>query len=222
MATGGGETGDSSSSETDKKTTEPDLDVEGMTKIFGTCKWFNDAKGFGFVSVDDSSTLSGDEEGEEGKPRPDIFVYQDVIKMPGFRSLRKDEKVEVWYKKSSKGLEAVKVAGPGGADCLGMERRPKRRKKADKCYNCDMIGHHVKECTKPPMAKRCHHCKSYLHLVAKCPIKHPHLVATGSTSNQGYGTEQQQQQQLPHSNGQSTSNQSSTSSSGQYQEPRYG
>lgn len=50
--------------------------------------------------------------------------------MPGFRSLREGERVEVWYKKSEKGLEAVQVSGPDGSNCVGSEKKLKRRKKA--------------------------------------------------------------------------------------------
>ncbi len=56
--------------------------------------------------------------------------------MEGFRSLREGEAVEFTFKKSSKGLESVRVTGPNGAPCLGSERRPKsaqkRRSKGDR------------------------------------------------------------------------------------------
>lgn len=56
--------------------------------------------------------------------------------MEGFRSLREGEAVEFTFKKSSKGLESVRVTGPSGAPCLGSERRlknaQKRRSKGDR------------------------------------------------------------------------------------------
>ncbi len=58
--------------------------------------------------------------------------------MEGFRSLKEGEAVEFTFKKSSKGLESLRVTGPGGTHCLGSERRPKgksvqkRRAKGDR------------------------------------------------------------------------------------------
>ena len=59
--------------------------------------------------------------------------------MPGFRSLREGERVEIWYKKSNQGWEATRVSGPDGENCLGSDKRPKRRKRPDRlciftCY----------------------------------------------------------------------------------------
>lgn len=50
---------------------------------------------------------------------------QSKLHMEGFRSLKEGEAVEFTFKKSSKGLESVRVTGPEGAPCLGSERRPK-------------------------------------------------------------------------------------------------
>lgn len=46
----------------------------------GTCKWFDVAKGFGFITIDGEET--------------DIFVHQTEIYAPGFRSLAENEKLE--------------------------------------------------------------------------------------------------------------------------------
>ena len=46
----------------------------------GVVKWFNNAKGFGFISV----------EGHEG----DIFAHYSVIEMDGYRSLKAGQKVQ--------------------------------------------------------------------------------------------------------------------------------
>ena len=41
--------------------------------------------------------------------------------MTGFRQLGEKEKVEIEFKKTDKGLEAVKVTGPNGEDCRGFK-----------------------------------------------------------------------------------------------------
>ncbi|XP_019368109.1 PREDICTED: protein lin-28 homolog A [Gavialis gangeticus] len=111
---------------------------------------------------------------------------QSKLHMEGFRSLKEGEAVEFTFKKSSKGLESIRVTGPGGAFCIGSERRPKgknlqkRRSKGDRCYNCGGLDHHAKECKLPPQPKKCHFCQSITHMVANCPIK-----AQQSPSSQG-------------------------------------
>jgi CspA family cold shock protein len=60
----------------------------------GTVKWFNDAKGYGFISR---------EAGE------DVFVHYSAIEGAGFRSLREDQQVEFAVEQGNKGLQAVNV-----------------------------------------------------------------------------------------------------------------
>jgi CspA family cold shock protein len=60
----------------------------------GTVKWFNDAKGYGFISR---------EAGE------DVFVHYSAIEGAGFRSLREDQRVEFAVEQGNKGLQAVNV-----------------------------------------------------------------------------------------------------------------
>ncbi|HTP30196.1 MAG TPA: cold-shock protein [Anaeromyxobacteraceae bacterium] len=60
----------------------------------GTVKWFNDAKGFGFISQE-----GGD----------DVFVHHTAINMEGFRTLKEGEKVEFEVVKGPKGLQAANV-----------------------------------------------------------------------------------------------------------------
>nr|XP_028578894.1 protein lin-28 homolog B isoform X6 [Podarcis muralis] len=84
----------------------------------GHCKWFNVRMGFGFISM-------LNREGSPLETPVDVFVHQSKLYMEGFRSLKEGEPVEFTFKKSSKGLESIRVTGPGGIPCLGSERRPK-------------------------------------------------------------------------------------------------
>uniref|UniRef100_A0A7M4E8V9 Lin-28 homolog A n=1 Tax=Crocodylus porosus TaxID=8502 RepID=A0A7M4E8V9_CROPO len=125
--------------------------------------------------------------GSPGTPTPcPSSGPQSKLHMEGFRSLKEGEAVEFTFKKSSKGLESIRVTGPGGVFCIGSERRPKgkslqkRRSKGDRCYNCGGLDHHAKECKLPPQPKKCHFCQSITHMVANCPIK-----AQQSPSSQG-------------------------------------
>ncbi|XP_019905555.1 protein lin-28 homolog A isoform X4 [Esox lucius] len=124
--------------------------------------------GFGFLSMTSR-------DGTPLEEPVDVFVHQSKLHMEGFRSLKEGEAVEFTFKKSSKGLESVTVTGPGGAQCVGSEKRPKgpqkRRSKGDRCYNCGGPDHHAKECQLPPQPKKCHFCQSISHMVANCPIK---------------------------------------------------
>jgi cold shock protein len=61
----------------------------------GTVKWFNDAKGFGFITQDDC--------GE------DVVCHHTAILAEGFRSLAEGQKVEFEVKKGPKGLQAASV-----------------------------------------------------------------------------------------------------------------
>ena len=60
----------------------------------GTVKWFNDAKGFGFIT-------------QEGGP--DLFVHHTAIAAEGFRSLSEGDKVEFEAVQGPKGLQAANV-----------------------------------------------------------------------------------------------------------------
>jgi CspA family cold shock protein len=61
----------------------------------GTVKWFNEAKGFGFVSNDDGSG--------------DLFVHFSNIEGNGFKTLRDGEAVEFNTAEGRKGPEATNV-----------------------------------------------------------------------------------------------------------------
>jgi CspA family cold shock protein len=60
----------------------------------GTVKWFNDAKGFGFIKQ---------ETGE------DVFCHHTAIVADGFRSLTEGQTVEFEVKRGPKGLQAENV-----------------------------------------------------------------------------------------------------------------
>ncbi len=63
-------------------------------KEIGTVKWFNDAKGFGFISREGSD---------------DVFVHHTAIQMDGFKTLREEQQVEFSVEQGDKGLQAVDV-----------------------------------------------------------------------------------------------------------------
>ena len=63
-------------------------------RVTGTVKWFNDAKGFGFIARD---------EGE------DVFVHYSSVEGDGFRSLSENQRVEFGIEQGPKGLQAVQV-----------------------------------------------------------------------------------------------------------------
>jgi CspA family cold shock protein len=63
-------------------------------RIVGTVKWFNAAKGYGFI---------GREDGD------DVFVHFSAIQSNGYRRLNKGEKVEFTIEEGPKGLQAADV-----------------------------------------------------------------------------------------------------------------
>ncbi len=65
----------------------------------GTVKWFNDAKGYGFIAPEDGSK--------------DVFVHHSSIAGNGFKSLTEGAKVEFETRQGDKGPEAVNVVQAG-------------------------------------------------------------------------------------------------------------
>jgi cold shock protein len=71
----------------------------------GTVKWFNDAKGFGFIAPDDGG--------------PDAFAHFSAIAMDGFKTLKEGARVSFDLSNGPKGLMALNIqatataGGPG-------------------------------------------------------------------------------------------------------------
>ena len=68
-------------------------------RTVGTVKWFNDAKGYGFITV---------EKGE------DVFVHFKSIQGDGFKSLKDGQKVEFDMVQGKKGMQAENVVVSSG------------------------------------------------------------------------------------------------------------
>ncbi|MEJ2210190.1 MAG: cold-shock protein [Anaerolineae bacterium] len=64
----------------------------------GTVKWFNGAKGYGFI---------------EREAGPDLFVHHSAIRGEGFRNLEEGQNVEFNVEQGPKGLQATDVAVVG-------------------------------------------------------------------------------------------------------------
>jgi len=61
----------------------------------GTVKWFNDAKGFGFITPEDGSK--------------DLFVHFSAIEGGGFKTLKENDKVQFDVTQGPKGAQATNV-----------------------------------------------------------------------------------------------------------------
>jgi CspA family cold shock protein len=64
----------------------------------GTVKWFNNAKGYGFILGDDGNE--------------DLFAHYSAIKMEGYKTLKAGQQVIFDITKGDKGLHAINICAP--------------------------------------------------------------------------------------------------------------
>lgn len=65
-----------------------------MDRMKGTVKWFNNAKGYGFIGREDG---------------PDVFVHYSAIASEGYKSLQEGDAVEFEITQGTKGPQAAEV-----------------------------------------------------------------------------------------------------------------
>jgi cold shock protein len=70
------------------------LSEESKVKLKGTVKWFNNAKGFGFIGREDG---------------PDVFVHYSALIAEGYKSLQEGDAVEFEIVDGQKGPQAANV-----------------------------------------------------------------------------------------------------------------
>lgn len=68
----------------------------------GTVKWFNNAKGYGFIL------------GNEGNE--DLFAHYSAIKMDGYKTLKAGQQVSFEVTKGDKGLHAINICAPESSE----------------------------------------------------------------------------------------------------------
>ncbi|NEN75435.1 cold-shock protein [Pelistega sp. NLN82] len=76
-----------------------DTTLETIGQHQGTVKWFNDAKGFGFITLDGSSE--------------DLFAHFSAINMEGFKTLKEGQRVNFDLAEGPKGKLALNITSIG-------------------------------------------------------------------------------------------------------------
>jgi cold shock protein len=94
----------------------------------GLVKWFNDAKGFGFITPDEGGS--------------DVFIHFSAIAMDGYKTLKQGSKVSFDLTPGPKGLHAQNIllleAAPAGQDTAPHPRKRESRVRTPQ-FN---VGHH--------------------------------------------------------------------------------
>jgi cold shock protein len=72
--------------------------VKQVTTVHGTVKWFNETKGYGFISPDNGGA--------------DLFVHFSAIQGSGFKTLKENERVSFEVGQGAKGPQALNVTRP--------------------------------------------------------------------------------------------------------------
>lgn len=89
-------------------------------KISGKVKWFNNAKGYGFIN-------------EDGKEE-DLFAHYSAIAMEGYKTLKAGQLVSFEIIQGPKGLHAVKISA-AGATAPGKQHEDKHNNKGKPAHS---------------------------------------------------------------------------------------
>ena len=77
--------------------------AQEISKMHGIVKWFNDAKGYGFLVADDGA---------------DVFVHHSVIQMDGYRTLKEGQQVFYESFETDRGRQAARVTAAAQESAL--------------------------------------------------------------------------------------------------------
>ena len=83
----------------------------------GTVKWFNDAKGFGFIEPEDGGA--------------DVFAHFSAVQMDGFRTLKQGSRVSFDLVQGPKGSLAQNICALGQPASIGEESLPEAAARQD-------------------------------------------------------------------------------------------